>query len=76
MPWTQLNKTHWTPLNETELCGFKIKSAFDLCVRPKVRVKALSKGKEYTNNEMDLYLTSPIVTAWTYQLAYSLHTGN
>ena len=69
----------WTPLNETEICGVKMKSSFDLCSRPKVaKVKAWSSlyNREHPYKEIDLYLTAPIITAWTYQLASTLHKGN
>ena len=33
------------------------------------------KSTDHTKVEIDLPLTAPIITAWAYQLAKSLHTG-
>ena len=77
---------HWMPMKESEVCGFKTEEPIDICVRPKVKVKKLPMQEgNITNsdepktgspdNEIDLYLTAPIITAWTYQLADGLHKG-
>ena len=51
-------------------------------VIPKDEVKNYKRNKtkhekstDYTKVEIDLSLPAPIITAWAYQLAKSLHTG-
>ena len=83
---TKPQMPHWVPMNEREVCGFKMKEYIDICVRPKVKVKVIPKQEGNVTksdeqkegsliNEIDLYLTAPIITAWAYQLADGLHKG-
>ena len=72
-------------------CVFKLNNLTDICNGKSVTVNAIPSEEEkqieeakkrkdeiteeIKAKEIELKLTPPIITAWTYQLAYGLHKG-
>ena len=68
-------------------CVFKLNNLTDMCNGKRVTVKAIPSEEEKNEwyvdepteeikgKEIELKLTPPLITAWTYQLANGLHKG-
>ena len=70
-------------------CGYELNKLIDVCKRERIVLNSIARAEEMNvtldikklhvgqarGKQIELKLTPPIISAWTYQLANSLHKG-